>query len=34
MSGIKETKIGYNFNPDNYVYTEATNDISVAVAHL
>ena len=29
MSGIKETKIGYNFNPDNYVYTEATNDISV-----
>ena len=29
MSDIKETKTGYNSNPDNYVYTEATNDISV-----
>lgn len=29
MSDIKETKTGYNFNADNYVYTEATDDISV-----
>ena len=29
MSNIKETKTGYNVNADNYVYTEATDDISV-----
>ena len=29
MSDIKETKTGYNFNADNYVYTEANDDISV-----
>lgn len=29
MSDIKETKTGYNSNADNYVYTEATDDISV-----
>lgn len=29
MSDIKETKTGYNFNADNYVYTEANDVISV-----
>ena len=29
MSNIKETKTGYNVNADNYVYTEANDDISV-----
>lgn len=29
MSDIKETKTGYSSNADNYVYTEATDDISV-----
>ena len=29
MSDIKETKTGYNFNADNYVYTEVNDDISV-----
>lgn len=29
MSDIKETKTGYNLNADNYVYTEANDDISV-----
>ena len=29
MSDIKETKTGYNANLDNYVYTEANDDIGV-----
>ena len=29
MSDIKETKTGYSSNADNYVYTEANDDISV-----